>query len=381
VPYLGEHSGFSRQVHALGQVAGRRRRDQITDGAERVGHRAQGCVNRVTLPDAKIKELVFWPTRRPAQVRSTMSNPPAAPTYRSEAKSAAAMANSTPESARAHGLEFLTNLACEVSAGTVDLPCFPDIVLRIRTELSDPKTTLDRMVTLVGAEPRLAARILQTANSAAFNQSGKPVSDLRTAITRLGAQLVQSATMSYALRQMKSEQFLRPIAGRLTELWRDSVAIAATCQMLAQRTCISPDEAFLTGLLHGIGRLYVMVRAAAKSSRVGDYASFMELVTGWQASVGKAVLANWGFPAEICDAVGDQDDLERDRRRKHEADLTDVLIAGVLLGKSLKAPALRTVAVQGIPAYAALALSEQDCAGILQRAEQHLVSLQETLGC
>jgi HD-like signal output (HDOD) protein len=38
--------------------------------------------------------------------------------------------------------------------------------------LADPNTTSDRVVTVVGAEPRLAARVLQTANSAAFNSSG-----------------------------------------------------------------------------------------------------------------------------------------------------------------------------------------------------------------
>jgi HD-like signal output (HDOD) protein len=310
-----------------------------------------------------------------------MSNTPGAPTNRSEAKSAAAMGNWSPESTRAYGLEFLTDLAREVSSGTVDLPCFPDIVLRIRNELADPKTTPDRIVTLVGAEPRLAARILQTANSAAFNQSGKNIANLRTAITRLGHQLVQSAAMSYAVRQMKSEQFLRPIAGPLTQLWKDSIAVAATCQMLAQRTRINADEAFLTGLLHGIGRLYVMVRAAAKSAQVGDFTSFMELVTGWQASIGKAVLDNWGFSAEICDAVGDQDELQRDRRRRHDADLTDILIAGVLLGNALKTPAPREITVQGVAAYAALALSSSDCAAILGHAEYHLSSLQETLGC
>jgi HD-like signal output (HDOD) protein len=308
-----------------------------------------------------------------------MTNTPGAPA--GLAKSASDMGGSSPVSAREYGIQFLTNLARELSTGSVDLPCFPDIVLRIRTELADPKNTPDRTVTLVGAEPRLAARILQTANSAAFNQSGKPISDLRTAITRLGHQLVQSATMSYAVRQMKSEQFLRPIAGRLTQLWKDSIAIAATCQLLAQRTRINPDEAFLTGLLHGIGRLYVMVRATARSTQVSDYAAFTELVTGWQASIGKAVLENWGFSAEICDAIGDQDQLERDRRRKHEADLTDVLIAGVLLGNALKRPAPREIAVQGVAAYSALALSSQDCAAILSRAEHHFTSLQETLGC
>jgi len=84
---------------------------------------------------------------------------------------------------------------------------------------------------------------------------------------------------------------------------------------------------------------------------------------------------------EICDAIADQDLLERDRRRKHEADLTDVLIAGVLLGSALRRPAPREIAVQGVAAYSVLALSSQDCTAILSRAEHHLTSLQETLGC
>ncbi len=310
-----------------------------------------------------------------------MSTLPDAPTYRSAATPAAPKGTSTPESARAYGLQFLTKLAREVSSGTVDLPCFPNIVLRIRNELVDPKTTPERTVMLIGAEPRLAARILQTANSAAFNQSGKPVAELRTAITRLGHQLVQSAAMSYAVRQMKSEPFLRPIADRLSALWKDSVAVAAICQMLAERTRVSPDEAFLTGLLHGIGRLYVMVRAAAQSTEVGDHASFADLVSGWQASIGKAVLENWGFAPELCDAIGDQEEIERDRRRKRDPDLTDILIAGVLLGNALKTPAPREIAVQGAAPYAALALTTQDCAAILNRAEHHLVALQEALGC
>ncbi|HTV95016.1 MAG TPA: HDOD domain-containing protein [Steroidobacteraceae bacterium] len=310
-----------------------------------------------------------------------MSNMPEAPTYRSGTKSVAPVSDSTPQSARAHALEFLTQLARQVSSGTVDLPCFPDVVLRVRNELANPKTTPERTVIVVGAEPRLAARLLQTANSAAFNQSGKPVTDLRTAITRLGHQLVQSAAMSYAVQQIKSEQSLRAISKPLTELWKDSIAVAAICQVLARRTRVSPDEAFLTGLLHGIGRLYVMVRAAAKSAQVGDHASFTDLVSSWQASIGKAILSNWRFAAEICEAVGDQDQLDRDRRRRQEADLTDILIAGVLLANELKRPAPRRIAVQGVAAYAALALSAEECAAIVNHAERHFALLHETLGC
>ena len=98
----------------------------------------------------------------------------------------------------ANALAFLQQLAREVSEGSIDLPCFPDVVVRISLALADANTNADKIVIIVGAEPRLAARILQTANSAAFNTSGKILTDLRSAITRLGHQLVQSAAMAYA---------------------------------------------------------------------------------------------------------------------------------------------------------------------------------------
>src|SRR6516164_1590922 len=114
-----------------------------------------------------------------------MSNA-SAPTYKSGKKSVPAQnSDATPES-RGAAMEFLSRLAGELSSGTVDLPCFPDVVIKIRKTLDDPNTTTEQTVTVVGTEPRLAARLLQTANSAAFNTTGKPLTDLRTAITRLG---------------------------------------------------------------------------------------------------------------------------------------------------------------------------------------------------
>jgi HD-like signal output (HDOD) protein len=307
-----------------------------------------------------------------------MSNVPAAPTYKSGKLSVAPVGTAAPDEARGAALQFLGHLAAEVSSGTVDLPCFPDIVIRIRNALADPNTTPEQTVTLVGAEPRLAARLLQTANSAAFNHAGKPLTDLRTAITRLGHQLVQSAAMAFAVQHMKDEQSLRSIAKPLSELWKESIAVASICQVVARRTKVSPDEAFLTGLLHGIGRLYIMVRAVGKSGEFGNHESFMELVSGWHASIGKAVLENWGFAEEMSQAVGDQE--ERERKRRHEADLTDVLIASIVLGEALKMPAPRVVETDGIGAFSAISLSAQDCGTILTHAEYELESLQDALG-
>jgi HD-like signal output (HDOD) protein len=302
-----------------------------------------------------------------------------APTYRSGEHSVpAASAGAAPET-RGTALEFLRGLATEVSKGSVDLPCFPNVVIRIRNALADPATTQEKTVTIVGAEPRLAARLLQTANSAAFNPAGKPLTDLRSAITRLGHQLVQSAAMAYAVQVIRNAESLRSIAQPLLQLWSECVSVAAVSQAVASRTKINPDEAFLTGLLHGIGRLYIMVRSVAYTGQLGNDRSLLDFVADWHASIGKTVLENWGFSEQMCAAVGDQNDYER--RWKHDSELTDVLIASIVLAAALKDPAPRTVDMEGISAFQNLRLTEQDCHATLARARQHLGSLHDALGC
>ena len=299
------------------------------------------------------------------------------PTSRSSGGSAPASgAGAVPEPVTA--LDFLRVLAMEVSKGTVDLPCFPDVVVRIRHALADPNTTLEKTVAIVGNEPRLAARLLQTANSAAFNTSGKPLTDLRSAITRLGQQLVQSAAVAYAVQQMKHAPSLRSIAKPLTELWRDCIAVASISQAVAERTKLSPEQAFLTGLLHGIGRLYIIARSVGHAARFGSDAKFLEVVADWHASIGKAVLENWGFAEEMCEAVGDQDDHER--RWKHNGELSDILIVGVTLAGAMKNPSAPQPAAARISAFQHIGLREQDCAAILADAKRHLGSLHDALG-
>jgi HD-like signal output (HDOD) protein len=300
-----------------------------------------------------------------------MSESGTPPTYRSGANSVPAAGSGGTPQERAAALSFLQKLASEVSAGSIDLPCFPDVVIRISTAMADPGTTADHVVTIVGAEPRLAARILQTANSAAFNSGGRPLADLRSAIVRLGHQMVHGTAMSYAVHQMKNEASLRSIAEPLTSLWNRSIAVASISRIVAGRTKLNPDEAFLTGLLHGIGSLYIMARAAAGGSPgLGSEGFWMDLLGGWQASIGKAVLESWALPEALCEAIGEQDD--HDRRWKHEAGLADVLIVSLVLAGSKQAPDLQAALSQAANTFLTAGVAAEDCAGILAEADERI---------
>ena len=310
-----------------------------------------------------------------------MANSGVAPTYRSGSGpgSGSVEATSIAASAEERGaaLLFLQQLAGEVSRGTVDLPCFPNVVVRISAALADPKTTSEYMVTVVGTEPRLAARLLQTANSAALNPAGRAVTELRTAITRLGQHMVQSIAMSYAVQQMRTEDSLKSITRPLVELWDRSIAVASICQLVAERTKVHTDEAFLTGLLHGIGSLYIMARAARQAAELPSQPSWPDLVQGWQDSIGKAVLESWRFAEETCQAVGDQHDHER--RWQHDATLTDVLIVSLVLADSLDTPEPRVIPMLGVNAFASVGLKATDCEATLVRAQRRIALVHDAL--
>jgi HD-like signal output (HDOD) protein len=312
--------------------------------------------------------------RPPAAARATVPTKQPAPRADAESGSAAASVDE-----RASALAFLGSLATEVSKGTVSLPCFPDVVMRIRKALAEPDVSLTEIVKIVGTEPRLAARLLQAANSAAFNPAGKHLTDLRTAITRLGHRPVQSAAMSYAVKQLRLAPALRTISKPLNILWEKSITVAAICQVVARRTRVSPEEAFLTGLLHGIGRLYIMVRSVGQSDKLYLDPSFIDMIASWHPAIGKAVLENWGFDQHMSDAVGDQDD--HDRSGKNEADLSDIIVVAVALAQVLREPGPRSVDTEAIKSFARLHLTAQNCAEILRHAEHQLGSLHAALGC
>jgi HD-like signal output (HDOD) protein len=321
------------------------------------------------------------PTPKPTALAATRSPPtltkPPSPAKTAVAANVPSAATSGDE--RASALAFLGNLASEVSKGTVNLPCFPDVMMRIRKALAAPDVGLTEIVKIVGTEPRLAARLLQVANSAAFNPAGKHLTDLRAAITRLGHRPVQSAAMSFAVKQLRLAPALRAISKPLNVLWEQSISVAAICQVVARRTRVSPEEAFLTGLLHGIGRLYIMVRSVGKADKLYQDPNFVDMISSWHSAIGKAVLENWGFDDHMCEALGDQDD--EDRSGKHEPDLTDILVVAVALARVLREPGPRSVETGKIKSFARLHLSAQNCAEILRHAEHQLGSLHAALGC
>ena len=95
--------------------------------------------------------------------------------------------------------------------------------------------------------------------------------------------------------------------------------------------------------------------------------------------MGRIVLEKWKFEPVVCEAIGRQNDYERSSKRA--ADITDVVIAGVVLAESLLDGGGDLTRCVGVTAFERLGLGHKQLAAILKHTEYRLVSLRETLGC
>jgi HD-like signal output (HDOD) protein len=275
--------------------------------------------------------------------------------------------------------EFLRALAAELSAGKVDLPSFPEVAVRVRRILSDPKSGVEQVVRVVGSEPSLAARLLRIANSASLNRSGRPVTDLRTAINRIGYNMVRTASMSFAMAQIRNSNKLVGLEHALQDIWKSSTVVAALSFVLA-RTCtrVNPDEALLTGMMHGIGKLYVLTRAAAHPELFTNKGMTSAIVNEWHPSIGKAILENWDFSEDMAQAVGDQE--EPGRTAPAAADLTDVVAIAVLMARHAEDSTALIAALAGQPAARRLGLDEARVTEVMRESAGEVQALSEALG-
>jgi HD-like signal output (HDOD) protein len=274
---------------------------------------------------------------------------------------------------------FVQALASELSRGKVDLPSFPDIALRVRQVLGDENVTQEQVTRVVGSEPALAARLMQIANSAALNFTGKPITELRTAINRMGHNMVRSAAIAFAMSQLKKAENLKGLEQPLDDLWKASAAVAAMSHAVARRySKVNPDTAMLAGLLHGIGKLYILTRSSQHPKLFADTVAYNQIVRDWHSPVAKALLENWDMAEEIVNAVSDYEDMERSHTGP--VDLTDVLTVGNLLAAFKEHPDSLEINMHDVAACKRMNIDRASYEKLIDESEHEIDALRQALG-
>jgi HD-like signal output (HDOD) protein len=290
----------------------------------------------------------------------------------------AAQSDVTGKHAQA-AFQFVAELAAEVSRGRVELPAFPDVATRVRKALADENVSPEHITRVVGSEAGLAARVMTLANSAALNRGGKNITELKTAINRIGQNNVRTAAVAFAIAQLRRASELKHIIKDLEKLWNQATMVSALAYTIASRTPgINADEALLAGLIHNVGKIYILARAYKHADLFGDSAAMTMIMRDWHANIGKAIIENWGFAVHIAEAVGGQEELDR---VAGQADLTDVLTVSVLASTFIDDPDVDLeLNMQGVRGFSRLGLDNQKFRVIMRDCIEEISALRNALG-
>ena len=230
------------------------------------------------------------------------------------------------------GFEFVQSLSEELSKGTVKLPSLPDVALKIKNILEDPDVSARQVAQVVGTEATFSARLLKVANSAALNSSGTTIKDIPTAITRMGFKMAHSIAVAIAMDQVLNAHSMGKLDKYFKELWRHSLNVAAFSYVIAKnKTKIKPDEALIAGLLHDVGKIYLLARMEDYPELTEDPQTFEAVLAEWHTGVGAAILEAWRFSDDLVLVADEHEMLDRVPSNvlggvSFEADLTDVVL-------------------------------------------------------
>jgi HD-like signal output (HDOD) protein len=233
----------------------------------------------------------------------------------------------------AAAFRFVSRLAEELSQGRLELPALPEVVGRIKQALSDEDVAPAVVSRLVATEPGLAARVMMLANSTIMNPSGARITELRSAVTRIGFRNVRATSIAYAIAKMRQASDVNGIRSEMQTLWREALAVASLSYAVARRSGrVNADEALLAGLVHNIGKVYILSRAHRYVQLFVSVEDTANIMRDWHANVGKAIVESWGFAPHLVQAINEHEDPYRDIKT---ADLADVLYVAVHLQPAL----------------------------------------------
>ncbi len=260
---------------------------------------------------------------------------------------------------------IIKDLAADLSSGDLNLPSLPEVVVLIRAALDRDDCDSEQIADLVASEPILAGTLLKIANSVTYRRSGAETASLVTSVARLGMKLVRSVSIQFALQQLRKAEDFRCIQHLLDPEWERSHVVAGLCHALARHTRRAhPDEMLTLGLVHNIGRIYILSRdGVVDEIGAGNYD---EVLDEWHPIIGSAIAESWNLPEQAAQAIGQQ--CTPDDQQDFAHDTNDLLGLAVAIAAAEQTGELEPEAILALPQAKRLNVNETMLASVREEA-------------
>lgn len=227
-------------------------------------------------------------------------------------------------------MSFTLDLRYQICMQPIELPVFNAVALELLQLLAVQDAEIDDAIDIINKDPALAIQILRMANSSAY--AGRYKSEtIKDSVNRLGVKQITNLAMAASQAALHASE-IPLVDGILQGLWQHSHACAIGCRTLAVQCGYRElaDQAYLAGLLHDIGKLYLLkaleqISLQHKTGAELDLETVLDVFSDMHVEQGCRIMDYWDIPSLYYTVTAHHhDDLE-------EFDLKDPLLAIVRL--------------------------------------------------
>ncbi len=198
---------------------------------------------------------------------------------------------------------------------TIDLPTMPEVLIKLNEVMARPDASAADVAKVISADPAVATNILRIVNSAYYGLQVR-VSSVSLAISVMGFNMAKKVALkaavfsSFGKRREKIQHF--DPAG----FWRHAVFAGVAARTLAGKSTVfadtHPEDAYIAGLLHDIGKIILMEKSAPRylallRKSVQQKRSEIEVepedLGFTHADVGSVLAIKWALPEDLAIAI------------------------------------------------------------------------------
>ncbi|HQV09825.1 MAG TPA: HDOD domain-containing protein [Nitrospira sp.] len=261
-----------------------------------------------------------------------------------------------------------------------ELPTLPHVVQKLASMIGRPNVSAEEIGALIEKDQVLSAKVLRLANSPFYGFPSR-IASVAHAVVVLGLSVVKGLTLcATAFDMMKN-------AG-MNDLWRHSLGVAMTAHILGAKTGMkNPEEVFVGGLLHDIGKVVLYVKwpdvgqqitAATKDSARSRMDTERELFDVTHADVGGWLATAWHLPTSLREPILHHHLPSAAQEAKLQTAIVhvaDVLVKGLACGN----PGDDLVPPLSRQAWELVGLDAQSLAGCLAQATEEFQTIDDYL--